>query len=421
MTMREIVKQNIGITVKDGHCMGCGLCEDICPKHCITIQRGKLNVPTVDKDVCLDCGLCRKVCTGKGIEIEERAKSLFGEALHYNSIIGHFIKTYKGYSTEYETRFHCASGGCLSQFLIWLLEKGEIDGAVVTGYDNNSPMTPRVYVARNREEVLSGKSSKYCVVSMNGIAKEIHNTPGRYVVVGLPCHIHSFRKYSTIDKKVGDRILGYFSIYCSSNKNLDSQRYLLWRYKVDRNKLDSFAYRDNGCLGSMFFKDCQGNNIVEPIEYLDYYKGMKAFFSIPRCSLCPDFFGELGDVCFGDLNIGDDADDKIGVNSLITRSQKWDNLLNQCAEEGRLHLEEIDEETMLKANNYCFKKKDGMYAARIIRKWTGRKNPIFDNLYGRKPSVKAYLSYVAASAQRFIGRHQALWPIIKILDKNKKN
>lgn len=417
-----MAKHNIRITVKDGLCMGCGVCEDICPKHCITIQKGKLNEPSVDENACVECGLCRKVCAGKGIEIEERAKNLFGETQHFHPMLGHYIKTYKGYSTEYENRFHCASGGCLSQFLIWLLEKGEIDGAVVTGYEKDSPMTPKVYIARNREEVLAGKSSKYCVVTMNSIAKEIHNTPGRYVVVGLPCHIHAFRKYSSVDKKVGEHIVGYFPIYCSSNKNMDSQQYLLWRYKVDKNKIDSFAYRDNGCLGSMFFRDDQGNNVVEPIDYLDYYRGMKAFFSIPRCALCPDFFGELGDMCFGDLNIGDEADDKIGVNSLITRSSKWDMLLCQCAEEGKLFLEETDEVTMLKANNYCFKKKgDSMYAARTIRKWMGRKNPEYDNLEKSKPSAKAYVGYMASAAQRFIGRHQALWPIIKKLDKNKKN
>lgn len=261
-------KNNVTITVKDGLCMGCGVCEDICPKSCIHIERGRLNAPRVDENTCVDCGLCRKVCAGKGIEIEGRAENLFGEAHQYHKMLGHYIKTYKGYSTEYENRFHCASGGCLSQFLIWLLEKGEIDGAVVTGYESSSPMQPRVYIARNREEVLAGKSSKYCVVTMNGIAKEIHSTPGKYVVVGLPCHIHAFRKYSSVDKKVGERIIGYFPIFCSSNKNMDSQKYMRWRYKINENELAEFAYRDEGCLGSVFFRDKNRYSMGAPIEYL---------------------------------------------------------------------------------------------------------------------------------------------------------
>ena len=122
------------------------------------------------------------------------------------------------------------------------------------------------------------------------------------------------------------------------------------------------------------------------------------------------------------MNNHTEDDDPIGINSLITRSAKWDALLNQCAEEGHLWLEEIGQEKMLRANNYCMKKKGaGMYAARNIRRWTGKKNPEFDNLEAIKPSAKAYVGYLAAVVQRFIGRHEVLWPIIKKLDKNKKN
>ncbi len=417
-----MTKQNIGITVKDGLCVGCGVCEDICPKSCIHIERGRLNVPRVDEKTCVDCGLCKKVCAGRGIEIEGRAKDLFGETQHYHKMLGHYIKTYKGYSTEYENRFHCASGGCLSQFLIWLLEKREIDGAVVTGYEHQHPMTPRVYIARNREEVLAGKSSKYCVVTMNGIAKEIHNTPGKYVVVGLPCHIHAFRKYSDVDMILRERIVGYFSIFCSGNKNMDSQRYLLWRYGINKQDVASFAYRDNGCLGSMYFRDSKGDTLNRPIAYLDYFSGLRSFFSISRCYVCTEFFGELADIGFGDLNDGSADDDPIGINSLITRSTKWDNLLVQCAKDGHLALSEIREEQMIYANRFCLSKKGGVQkAARTIRRIIGLENPSYDNLDRATASLQSYITYFVAMVMRLIGRHRVLWPIIKKLDKNKEH
>ena len=416
-----MIKDNIRKTICDGLCMGCGVCVDICPKQCISIKKDRINEPKVDESACVECGLCLKVCAGQGIEINAKAKAVFGITPHFQNMLGYYIKTYKGYSTEYENRYHCASGGCLSQFLIWLLEKDIIDGAVVTGYEEDKPMQPQVYIAHNREEVLAGKSSKYCVVTMNGIAKEIHDTPGRYVVVGLPCHIHAFRKYGGVDKTVGERIVGYFPIFCSSNKNMDSQKYMRWRYKINEEELAEFAYRDEGCLGSVFFRDKNNKLMCSPIEYLDFYRGLRAFFSIPRCAVCSDFFGELGDIGFGDLNVNGPDDDPIGINSLITRSAYWDNLLRQCADDGQLWISEIDEETMLKANIYCLKKKGGsMYAARRIRKLTGKKNPNFDNIDDVRPSLKSYIGYTASMVQRFIGRHRMLWPIIKMLDKNKK-
>lgn len=358
MHFENMRKYNISKTVRDGLCLGCGVCEDICPKHCITIEKGRQNVPQVNEADCIECGLCRQACAGVGIALKGKARELFAdrEAIE-NGYLGRYLHCYSGYSTTYDIRYHCASGGCLSQFLIWLLEKGHIDGAVVTKYKNDAPMTPQPFIARNRDEVLRGKSSKYCVVSYEGIITEIKKTPGRYVVVGLPCHIQAFRKAAEVNRAVRERVTGYFPIFCSSNKTMDSQRYMVWRYGVDEKRLASFAYRDEGCLGSTFFRDENGQPIVKPVDFLDLYKGLKAFFSVPRCSVCPDFFGELGDVGFGDLNVGDDMDDPVGINSIITRSREWENLLLQCREEGYLTLDEISEQKMIDAQEYCKKKK----------------------------------------------------------------
>ena len=45
-------------------CCGCSACEQICPKHCITLttdEEGFL-YPRADTGICIDCGLCEKVC-----------------------------------------------------------------------------------------------------------------------------------------------------------------------------------------------------------------------------------------------------------------------------------------------------------------------------------------------------------------------
>jgi len=416
--------KNIAETVRKGLCLGCGVCQDICPKGCIKIEHGRTNVPKVDAAACIECGKCLKVCAGLGIRISERANTLFaGDDIKENKYLGHYVECYKGYSTDYEIRYHSASGGCLSQFLIWLLEKGIIDGVVVTRFRDDDPMRPQTIVARTKKEIISGRSSKYCVVSIEGILTEIKKTLGKYVVVGLPCHIQAVRKCMDVDKTIRECIVGCFAIYCSSNKTMDSQRYLLYRYGVDKDKLKSFAYRDNGCLGSMYFRDEKGDSLVEPIYYLDYYLGMRAFFSVPRCGLCNDFFGELADVSFGDLNRGKADDDPVGISSLIVRSDYWNNLLEKCVEEGAMHLEEIDEEAMINAQGYCraAKKGPGFYANMKWRKMWGKAVPRYDNLLPITPSKTAYLKIIATSMMRFVGKHPSLWFIIKYLDKNKKN
>ena len=418
------MKVNVSSTVKNNLCLGCGVCQDICPKQCIHIEHGRTNQPVVNDKTCIECGKCLKVCSGLGININDRAKALYADKGTTEDVnLGRYVSCYKGYSTNHDIRYHSASGGCLSQFLIWLLEKGLIDGAMVTKFHDDAPMTPQPFIARTKDDILRGKSSKYCVVSMEGILTEIKQTPGQYVIVGLPCHIHAIRKFIDVDKQVRERIVGCFAIYCSVNKTMDSQRYLLYRYGVDEKRLKDFAYRDNGCLGSMHFRDEKGENLVKPIYYLDYYMGMRSFFSIPRCGQCNDFFGELADVAFGDLNRGKETDDPIGINTLITRSKYWDGLLKQCQSDGSLWLETVDEDTMIKANSGCLsgKKGEGFYAQRNLRQFFGKAVPQYDNLLYVRPSKKAYVKALFTGATRFVGKHKALWPIIKKLDKNKKN
>ena len=417
-------KTNVSSTVRKRLCMGCGVCQDICPKHCITMIHSRTNHPIVEDSVCIECGKCLRVCAGLGVNINDRAKTLYDDNGTYdNAYLGRYISCYKGYSRNHEIRYHSASGGCLSHFLIWLLEKGLIDGAIVTRFRADSPMTPQPFIARTKEEILSGRSSKYCVVSMEGILSEIKQKPGKYIVVGLPCHIHAIRKSMDVEKNLRECIVGCFSIYCSANKSMDSQRYLLYRYGVNEDKLRDFAYRDDGCLGSMHFRDENGENLVRPIYYLDFWYGMRSFFSIPRCCHCNDFFGELADVSFGDFNRGKDTDDPIGINTLIARSSSWDGLLKQCEEEGNLWLEAIDERVMIEANSGCQSGKKGeyFYAQRNLRRLVGAAVPEYDNLLDINPSLKAYLKAIVGSAARFIGKHPSLWFIIKRLDRNKKN
>lgn len=55
-------------------CCGCWACENICPKHCISMiedEEGFL-YPHVDIEHCIDCHLCEKVCPVANVEPEKK-------------------------------------------------------------------------------------------------------------------------------------------------------------------------------------------------------------------------------------------------------------------------------------------------------------------------------------------------------------
>lgn len=335
-------QKNISSVVHDGLCMGCGICQDSCSKQAIhfEIKNGK-NRPVVDDTKCNECGLCLKNCAGKGIDIQQRQQELFkDDGIKTDRLIGRYLACYEGWSLNHEIRYRGASGGMVTQMLIFLLEQGLIDGAVVTGFQKDNPLRPNVYIARSKEEIFEGRSSKYCVVSFAGIASEIVKTPGKYVIVGLPCHIQAFRKYEASNKIFKERIFGYFAIYCSATKSYNSIDYMMWRYRIDTKDVSKFTYRDEGCMGYMRILDRKGDEIFRK-KCLSYYIPLHGFFNTSRCSLCIDHYGELADMCFGDIKTGEDTEETIGESSFIVRNPKFKDLVEKAAEKNVIFKKEI--------------------------------------------------------------------------------
>ena len=130
------MKNNILYTVNNSLCTGCGLCEDVCPTHSIEIYRinGEWR-PHLNKVTCLGdkCGRCLKICPGVGCDLTKLPADLFQvKTIQYDKYIGFYNSLYTGYSLDNEIRTHSASGGIVSQFLIYLLAKKVIDGLLKT-------------------------------------------------------------------------------------------------------------------------------------------------------------------------------------------------------------------------------------------------------------------------------------------------
>jgi len=52
--------------------------------------------------------------------------------------------------------------GVVTQLLIFLLEKGIIDGALVVRMREDQPLEPEPFIARTKEEIISTSKFKYC-------------------------------------------------------------------------------------------------------------------------------------------------------------------------------------------------------------------------------------------------------------------
>lgn len=426
---------NISYTLEHSLCTGCGICEGACPSHAINmkVKEGRF-VPQIDYTRCKNdkgCHRCYDVCPGLGIDILRIANdNLSFSKTKHDDFVGNYIGCYSGHSTDEFIRYHSASGGMVSQILVWLLEKGYIQGAVVTKFDPSNELLVKSFVATTKDEILAAKSSKYSPVTLNTTIRDIKSRDGKYVIVGVPCHIQGFRKYEELDKKFKEKIFGYFGIYCSCGRTFYLTEYAFKERGIDKDRLTYFAYRDEGCLGSMIVRQRPNsvknssknsktsfNNDFEfyKVKFQNYYHPLRTFFVPQRCHFCIDHFAELADVSFGDIHIKPYKDDKIGISSWIIRNENFLSLFKEALNDGVIVMDDLNIEILKSSQKVAFHKKKRSATYFKMHKLFGRKIPLYDAKLSDNHPLKSIISYFNQMTQGFIGRRKFLWWIIKPL------
>jgi len=118
--------KSIKDVVKKNGCAFCGTCEAICPSGAISHKKTDNSYKfIIDKNKCTNCGLCLKVCSGIGIDYDYHNQKIFGKKLQSeeDKLLGVVENCYYTYSKDKNIRYHSASGGSISSFLIFLLER----------------------------------------------------------------------------------------------------------------------------------------------------------------------------------------------------------------------------------------------------------------------------------------------------------
>ena len=161
------------------NCYGCGVCSTVCPQKIISItlnKNGFYEPHIIEPDKCIKCKLCLDVC----------AFNYSGRALKDPK-----MKSWAAWSNNREIRQKCSSGGIGFEIGKQLIEQGY--HAVGCRY-NIKQQRAEHYIATSVEEFVQSIGSKYIQSYTEQAFKQILRKGQKYLIIGTPCQIDSFRR-----------------------------------------------------------------------------------------------------------------------------------------------------------------------------------------------------------------------------------
>lgn len=353
-----------------------------------------LYLPKIEEEKCNKCKLCVKSCPGHLVNFDELNSRIFGKQPE-DRRLGNYLKCYVGHSNDDEIRHDSSSGGIAPQVLIFALEKGLINGALVVRMAKNNPLETESFIARTRKEIISASKSKYCPAAANETIRQILKEKGRFAVVGLPCHIHGIQKAGKNLKELREKVVLHVGLMCSHTVNFFGTELLLKKLGMMQKQIEHIEYRGRGWPGSMLIRSKTHSKALIPCarKWNAYWPVFSSFFFTPkRCLMCPDETNELADISLGDAWLPELRNQTNGESIAVTRTKQGEEILNLAHLAGLISLQPIESERVKQSQAIPLKlKKDDLETRLAIMESAGMKTPIF---YPKPNSSRLISSYL---------------------------
>ncbi len=194
-----------------GLCYECGACEIACPNGALKLRKYPwCRTPELVRD-CAEagCDRCYRACAARKVPLTAIETTYFGRTRrhcfpgkscdcpneHQEDKCGIVRNVYTGFSLYEDAYGQAVSGGIASSIVIYALEHGLIDGAVLAGWDPEIPYEAKAVVATTREDVIACAGSKYQPhPQLLGLRDAARAGLKRIAITTTPCNALSLRK-----------------------------------------------------------------------------------------------------------------------------------------------------------------------------------------------------------------------------------
>tara|TARA_Y100001970_G_C14259267_1_gene878358 strand:+ start:7120 stop:8445 length:1326 start_codon:yes stop_codon:yes gene_type:complete len=365
--------------IESGSCCGCGACialDNSSNSKMIDTPFGPLpkfgsdsSIPEYIKDAC--------PCVG--VNYPDLYKEVYGK-LPDNWLTGEIKKVRTGYSNQSDVRKNAASGGVITQTLIYLLENRLVDAVIVAKQGIPSADKARAVIARTKEEIVECSQSIYIPVSMLDILRNL-DPEEKYAITCLPEQSASLRVLQK--KKFGPALQIKYLLgpYTGTALYPEAIRcYLRSKNIKDNDQITSLKWREGDWPGCLEIRTASGRILRTPKVYYNY---LIPFFITQTSLQSMDFVNEFADLSVGDAWSPAFEVEGGGHSVVVTRSNHMEKIISEMIKNKLLILKEEDpiKASDMHGHMLDFKKRGG-YLRNKWRKILGKHSPN----YGYRPS-----------------------------------
>lgn len=371
-------KDNIQKVLDSNCCIGCGACAYVSESNMKLNQFGEY-IPDFEKNKSSFLSNEEenaKVCPFLSPELNENILSndLFCASPHFNDKIGYYWDCFGAYVKSSEIRNDSTSGGFGTWLGLKLLSLGHIDGVIHAREvepKNNDGALFKYKVSKDPSSIKAGAKTRYHVMEMSEVLKEIRKSSGKFLFIGVPCFIKSIRRIQKIDNVIREKIPYTVSLVCGHYKSINWTRSLAWGAGINPKELKKFQYRTKGAKidpRAYVFKalSYDGYEIQKDSSKIIGGKFNAGAMMPNACNYCDDVVGETADITIGDAWLPKFDTNKGGTNLLIIRNKQIYDIVLESERAGEVFLEKISCEEAINSQSGGFRQRREGLSYRLL-------------------------------------------------------
>lgn len=298
--------------------------------------------------------------------------------INFDERIGYYISLYGGHVKEGDYRLNASSGGMGTWIFKELFENDLIDGVihVKENLDESSPVMFHYDISKTVDELKAGSKTKYYPVEFSKVLKTVKEIPGRYAIIGIPSFIMAIRLLAEKDKIIKDRIKFTVGLICGHQKSSKYAEFLAWQVGIKPGNLKQINFRKKyddepaNIYGIEVTGSIEGKEVTisKPIKELIGHDWGQGYFKMLASDFTDDVMNETADITLGDAWLEQYTNDSRGNNVIIVRNPKINEIIIEGINSGKLKLEKIDIDSILKSQHAHYRHTHDELGYRLYKK-----------------------------------------------------